>query len=225
MIYKIGLIKEFCIKYKYRSEIFLTTIKTLKTLKKFLGGNFLNYQQYNRDIKVRNKYNTWCEHKSIASFFELNVNNHQFFNALYFFNKIPQSIFRVRIYKIESNFLCIDLFTSLVMKIYKYNVEKIILNNTRMYNKSYLIENCDIFWFGKLKLERNEIFFVGKMYKDGCTLYSNFANNFIIVKDELIISKRFLQINDRGFDFLGNYLYGSSDNISYEMKHLRRIVL
>ena len=107
---------------------------------------------------------------------------------------------KMKIYRTKPN-------SSNKLKEYKYNIRQYLpdLNNDMEY-----VEECDIIWKYK-----DEIFY-GELTGDGILNSQNDPTRKIIVKDELILTKNTLSINDQIFDFQSKkQLIGNIYNIPY----------
>eukprot|EP00871_Galdieria_phlegrea_P001340 jgi/Galph1/2206/GphlegSOOS_G889.1 len=160
-------------------------------------------------------------------------NGHVLLFAKYYFNGNPNVVFRFRVYEVfpsvspdnpneqvlEMKILRFYETASSLLRERQYDIFSIPLTED---NYEYL-NGCEVYWrYEHVAHEqvKQAPHFIGWMKGGGCSVYSPETKAIIHVKDDLILTKDNLWVNDRGFDDCQNYIYGNQRGIHYKMKRV-----
>lgn len=205
-----------------------------KSLTRFLEGfqgDFDNYRQIcderkNNAPRAERHEHIHCK---VIPVHKPDISDDALVYANYYFNGKPSLVYRQRLYaisindsgKIRMKIYCPSNMQELIIRKYEYNFDKIELGKLGDPSEFEYLEGCDIYWREEEEehpeLPSRGSYFFGYMNGGGAIVDSKVMGGRIEVKDELVMTKEDLWVNDRAFNMDGIMLYGNMAGISYKM--------
>mmetsp|Transcript_8237 Transcript_8237/g.16447 ORF Transcript_8237/g.16447 Transcript_8237/m.16447 type:complete len:303 (+) Transcript_8237:1422-2330(+) len=229
-----SLIKYSTFSLKKRIEGFVRAEKETNNLSSLLPGDFGNHSQYLTGLSGKKREGVPHEHIHcfIKKINELPPKKQVFF-AQYFFPSPSPKFFRFRLYIIYPCEFSTKEKPVVKMEIIRNSENEDFLNNkdptkSKKKTKEFFqfgnkLSRCVIFW-KPLKderyLKKSLKIFHGFMENQGCTILASSFPSFLHITDNLLLTPYSFWVNDRGFNEDGFLLYGSKNDVSFQMERL-----
>jgi len=192
-------------------------------MKKWLGGEFNNYQQVHKEIEDSTAKDMRHEHiHSVFKEVNLPILGKNVYFVKQYMDNDPKKIYRQRIYNFHINLtekaIQLDIYSfvdgktdTLYTKADKNPEIFASLSNDQI----RLSPGCEVFWI------KQKDHFIGYMKDRACNFLSKRSGKRIFITDSLMLNEKEIWIRDEAEDEEGNYVFGHKGKIPHKLRKVQ----